>query len=690
MKPPIARVSVVRETYFGTTIDDPYRWMEDWQSEEALSWLEGQAAYAREVLDALPGREALLARITELSGASPVLSSFQVAAGRTFYLRRDPGENVPKLVLRASSGAPERVLLDPNAMPGQVHSAIDWYAPSWDGRHVAYGISQGGSEDSTLRVLEVETGRTLDLAIDHTIYGGVCWLDDHRSFLYNRSPEPSSDGEYSRYLNSRTYLHRLGDDPRGDVPVFGRDAHPDLTFAAVDIPFVIATPASPWMIGMIMHGDLRELTLYTAPAATLADPARIPWTRIAGVAEEVTGCDFAGDTIYLLTHKDAPRYKVVATSLRRPDAAHATVVAAEGRAVIEDVRVAGEHLLLRDVEGGISRMRRVRRAGGEPEPIALPVAGSVTEWAGERTSEQVLLQLTSWTASPRVYRCDVASSSLEDTGWSPPSPVDFGAIASYEVEAPARDGTLVPLSIVHRRGLARDGTNPTLLMGYGSYGITFSPRFMPSMLAWYERGGVLAIAHVRGGGEHGDAWHKAGQKLNKEHTIGDFIACAEYLIFEGYTTPRRLAGRGGSAGGIPTGGALVRRPDLWAAMVMNVPVTNALRFETTENGPPNVLELGSVTSEEGFRGLQIIDSYARVRDGVAYPAVLVTCGLNDPRVVVWMATKMVARLQAATSSDKPVLLRVEREGGHGMGSTRQQVDEELADTLAFLFWQMGA
>jgi prolyl oligopeptidase len=270
-----------------------------------------------------------------------------------------------------------------------------------------------------------------------------------------------------------------------------------------------------------------------------------------------------------------------------------------------------------------------------------------------------------------------------------PPAVDFSAIVAHELHAPAADGTMIPLSIIHREGLQRDGANPTLLLVYGSYGMVLSPAFLPELLAWYERGGVLAVAHVRGGGEYGRAWHEAGRLLNKERTIGDFIACAEFLIDQGYTRPGRLAGMGGSAGGIPTGGALVRRPDLWAAMIMQVAATNPLRLEFSENGPVNVPEFGSVTTAEGLRALQIIDSYGRVQDGVAYPAVLLTAGLNDSRIPVWQATKMAARLQAATSSGKPVLLRLDREAGHGMGSTKRQQDAELADCLAFALGQMG-
>jgi prolyl oligopeptidase len=249
---------------------------------------------------------------------------------------------------------------------------------------------------------------------------------------------------------------------------------------------------------------------------------------------------------------------------------------------------------------------------------------------------------------------------------------------------------MVPISIIHRKGLERNGENPTLLYAYGSYGISMLPEFAPQMLAWYERGGVHAIAHIRGGGEYGKEWHEAGRGLNKQSTIDDFIAAAEYLIGEGYTRPERLAGRGVSAGGVPSGGGLVQRPDLWAAMVINVAVTNFLRFEFSENGPNNIPEFGSIMTEEGFRALQLIDSYSKIKDGVSYPAALITTGLNDPRVVVWQATKLAARLQAATASGKPVLLRVEAQGGHGrIGASRRQKDLELADMLAFLLQQMG-
>lgn len=690
MNQPSARVASVRETLFGTSIDDPYRWMEDWHGEELHAWVTAQGAYARQYLDALPQRAALHQRIASLNAAGTTVTTLRLAAGRAFYLRRDPGENLAKLVVHRSLDAPASVLVDPNRLVDTTHSAIDWYAPSPAGRSVAYGISEGGSEASVLHVLDVATGATLPDTITRTTYGGVNWLPDGTAFLYNRSPDPQTDeGSAGPYLNSRVYLHRLGDDLEQDIAVLGHNVSTGMEFDAIDIPFVRLSPGSTWMIGQILHGDLSEISLYAAPLAALEDPAVCSWTRIAAVEDAVESFVFCGDSIYLRTHSAAPRYRVVSVSLSRPDLASAPVVVPEGTAVIVDLLIAGSFLLTHELVGGLARMRRVSLTDGQIEEVPLPVDGTILGWAGDVESTSALVQLTSWTVSPGVYHYDVERNILEDSGWQPSSPVDFGALEAKETHVPSKDGTLVPLSIIHRRGLQLDGTNPTLLNGYGAYGITLNPAFLPHLLAWYERGGVLAVAHMRGGGEYGKAWHEAGQKLRKQNTIDDFIACAEHLIARGYTQPTRLAGTGTSAGGIPSSNALVQRPELWAAMVIRVGVTNPLRFEFTENGPPNVPEMGSVATEAGFRGLYAVDAYSHVQDGTAYPAVLLTTGLNDPRVVVWQATKLAARLQAASSSGKPIVLRIEAQGGHGMGATREQVDAEWADIMAFLLHMFG-
>jgi prolyl oligopeptidase len=693
-EPPRARVDVVTDTYFGTTIEDPYRWMEAWNAPEARAWLEAQATYARRALDAIPEQAELLARVSELSSASTAASDVRVANGRVFYLRRDPGENVAKLVAHLEPGGrtDASVLVDPNQMGDDgAHFAIDWYSPANDGKRVAYGLSRNGSEDSVLYVLETETGERHDLAITRTRWNEVVWLDDNRSFLYTRFPKVAPDAPpMEHFLDNKIFLHRLGADPEQDPLVLGRGSNPAVEMAPEDSAYIHLTKRSPWMLGVIIHGVLKEMTVYVAPRAALADPATAPWRKVADIEDGVTAFDLEGETIYLKTHGggSAPRFRVIAVPAAAPDLASAREVVPPSEAVVRAIRVSGDYLVVKDLDGGISRLRRVPLAGGELESIALPVDGTIMDWGGEDDSSDLYVQLVSWTFPPAIYRVDVAAKTVEDTGWLPPSPVDLGDVEAHQVFARSKDGTLVPLSIVHKKGLKLDGGNRTLLTGYGSYGYPYEPSFRPTMLAWYERGGVYALAHVRGGGEYGNEWHEGGKLLNKQNTIDDFVACAEYLIEKGYTRPGLIAGAGRSAGGVVAGGGIVERPDLWGAMCFLVADVNAFRSEFSEGGPANIPEFGSVTTEEGFRALRIIDAYSKVGDGVAYPAAFLSTGVNDPRVPPWQSMKMAARLQAASSSGRPVLLRVDFEGGHGMGSTRVQLDEELADQLAFLVWQL--
>lgn len=697
MEQPRARIDVVPETLYGEIVEDPYRWMEDWHGDELREWVEAQGSYTRAFLNDLPDHDALLQRVTELSDVIPLLTGLAMAGERTFYLLRPPGANVAKLVMRAGPDTAEQVIFDPGSRDGDVHSVIDWYQPSDDGRLVAIGLSQGGSEESVLQVIEIDTCRMLADRITRARFGGVKWLEGNQSFLYHRMRElPEGAPETDRYANSRTYIHHLGHDPERDLPIFGNGINPRVEVDAYDTPLVVLSDRSDWMLGMVVHGVRPELTLYAAPRSSLIEPATTPWTKVVDVEDEVVGSfDFSesfaldGDTLYIRTYRDAPRYRILALDLRKPSVAAARTVVPPSDSVIEALALAGAHLMIAGHVGGVWQVRRVSLQDGSIETIPLPVLGTMTDWAANERGGQIVFQLSSWIVAPQVYRLGPGAAVATDTGWLPASPVDFGEVEAYETVYPTRDGTMVPISIIHRHGLEMDGTNPTMLYAYGSYGISSYPRFRPTLLPWYERGGVYAVAHIRGGGENGREWYDAGRWLNKGNTIDDFIAAAEFLIREGYTSPQFLAGQGGSAGGIPTGGSLVKRPDLWAVMFMQVAVTNFLRFEHSENGPPNVPEFGTTTTENGFRGLQIIDSYTKVKDGVAYPACLITTGLNDPRVVVWQATKMAARLQLASSSGRPILLRVEKQAGHGIGSSRRQLDEEMADILAFALSELG-
>ena len=694
VRPPPATMRPVIDDYFGTSVSDSYRWMEDSKSAELDQWIRQQNEYARNVLGRIRVRSELLRRIDALSEQGPDARRMHLAQGQLFFLKRGAGDSVHKLVVRDRRGQ-QRTLVDPEQRTdGETHYSIDFFKPSPNGRYVAYGISAGGSEDSVIRVVEVGSGKELPESIDRA--GGnrgmiqtIVWHPESKAFFYNRG-RPRVDGmsRADSQLRTRAYMHILGADPREDPALFGFGVSPRLTFADIDSPHIYAAPSSPYAVGLIYHGVRAEVTLYSVRLDHLRG-ADTPWRKLVDVDDEVTHFAIKNRRVYLITHKDASRSKVVVISLQNGTAADAKLVVPASEAVLQRIAAANDGLYIRALDGGIGRLKRFDFASAKLSDVPLPFAGSIQEIVTDSTQAGVVFKTEGWMQSARFLQYFPETGSVKDTGAIPPATADFSGIEAVEVKANAADGTAIPLSIVFKRGLIRDGTAPTLLMGYGAYGFSEDPTFNATNLAWLERGGILAVAHVRGGGEYGEDWHRAGMKLTKANTIGDFIACAEYMIAQGYTSPSRLAGAGWSAGGITIGGALTRRPDLFAASIVGVGVSDNLRAETMIGGRENVEEFGSVKTKEGFDGLFAMSAYHHVVDGTGYPAVMLTTGVNDGRVAPWQSAKMTARLQAATTSQRPILLRVDYDSGHGAGATRVQRNAERADQYAFLLWQMG-
>jgi prolyl oligopeptidase len=687
--PPVAERHDVTETFYGQVVVDPYRSLEDWHDPKVAQWLKGQDNYTRATLNSLPGREKFLNRVKSLDTASTRVRDAQIWGGKTFYLKADPGADNVKLYVLDHAGAPERLLVDPELLTKEgVHSSIDYFQPSLDGSLVAYGISAGGSENSVIHILETATGKPLPDAIDRCRFGAVAWLPGNESFFYNRLQKMTPDMPRTAFeQRSRAYLHRLGDDPEHDRFIFGYGYSPDLKIEDNDLSFLTYSPAAPYVIGLVAHGTQNEATAYYIPFGQLMTKP-IRWKKLFDVDDAVVRADVHNDDLYLVTHKNKPRYEVTRTSLKNPDAAHATVVVPASEVVIQEADVASDGVYIRDLDGGIGRMRRLS-FDGNIEPVPVGDGQSVQAISATPTEPGALANVVSWTTSPRWLKYDPKTKIATDTGIQPPLPIDTSAYESVEVKATSADGTMIPLSIIRAKNIKLDGNHPTHLVGYGAYGISYDAYFDPVWLAWLERGGVIAFAHVRGGGEYGEEWYRAGYKLTKQHTIDDFIASAEYLIANKYTSPQRLSGEGTSAGGILIGGAITQRPDLFAGALIRVGCSNATRMEFTPNGPPNIAEFGTVSDPDGFKGLYAMDAYQHVKDGAAYPGVLLTAGINDPRVDPSQPAKMTARLQAATSSRKPVLLRVDYDAGHGMGSTRGQHDLEYGDEMSFLLWQDG-
>jgi prolyl oligopeptidase len=690
-RPPSAPVREVTDEYFGQKVVDPYRWMEDTKSAETIAWMKSQADYARTYLDGLPLRSELLARLNELSDAGVVVSAVQRVANTYFYYRLAPGENDRSLYVREGLGGTERLLIDPGKLSsaGQRYS-INAFSPSFDGKYVSFVISVGGSENGEMRVIEAATGKDLGERIDRARFGAGAWLPDGKSFLYNRLQKlPDGAPPTELYQKSRVYRHVLGTSPDTDTAIFGYEVNPNIKLETTRLPFAFVPLGSKSVFAIVNSGVSPNSEIYVAPLEAL-DQSPISWRKVASLDDEVSSFDVHGDELYLLTYKNTPRYKVIRVSVGDPDPSKATVVFPDGEAVVTGMGAAKDALYVQTLDGGVGLLWRVDYKGGAPQPVKAPHDGSAAIGWTDQEAEGVLFNLSSWTSSPAYFAYDPKTGSSTDTKLAPPIPVDMSGIDVTTVKVKSHDGTMVPMAILAKRGLKRDGTNPTLLGGYGAYGIeTTSPFFYPPFLAWLERGGVLAFAGVRGGGEYGEEWHLAGKGATKPNTWKDFIACAEYLVREKYTSSEHLSGQGASAGGILIGNSIAERPDLFGAAVDRVGVNNALRAETTSNGVPNIPEFGSFKTEEGFKALIAMDAYSKIKNGTKYPAVLLTTGINDPRVEPWMSAKMAARLQAASASGKPVLLRVDYDAGHGMGSTKKQRNEEMADIYAFLFQQLS-
>ena len=688
---PTTPVHEVTEAYFGINVTDPYRWLENTSDPQVVSWMKAQNDFTRAALAGIPGRDQLLGRIKALDNAGSVVSALQVWGGHYFYFKTEPGSDNRKLYVRDKQNAPERLLVDTEKLTTAdgKHFSIDYFQPSLDGKYVAYGVSPGGSEESILHVIESATGKVLSDSIDRAQFGQPTWLPDG-SFFYTRTQKLAPDAPpTAKFQKLRSYHHVLGADPDKEAAVFGYQVSPDVKVTEDDFPFIAYSPGAPkFLLGLIQHGVKREVDIYAAPFQdSLSEKA--PWKKIADDSDAVISFDLHGENVFLVSHKDASRYKVLRTSLGNPDLAHATAVVPASDVVVVNISAAADALYVQDLDGGIGRLRRLPYSSATIQPLKLPFDGAIQTLVTNPTEAGAWLELTSWTKSPLWYALDSGSSNLTDTHLVAPSPVDFSQIESEEVKAKSADGTMVPLSIVHKRGLSLDGSHPTWLEGYGSYGITLDPTFRPTQLAFLERGGVFAVAHVRGGGEFGEDWHVNGQKLTKQHTIDDMLAGAQYLIEHKFTTPAHLAGEGTSAGGITIGGAITQRPDLFGAALIRVGDSDSLRSELMTSGPANIPEFGTVKEADGFKALLAMDAYQHVKPATAYPGVLLTTGANDPRVAPWQAAKMAARLQASTKSSKPVLLRVDYDAGHGLGSTKTQRDEELADEVAFLLWQLG-
>ncbi|MEO8102064.1 MAG: prolyl oligopeptidase family serine peptidase [Betaproteobacteria bacterium] len=699
--PPVAAVKLVTETFFGQSVTDPYRYMEDGNNPQVRAFLQGQGEFARKSLDALPGRKAMLARINALSESGVAINDVQLtgegAHPRVFYFKLSPGDQSRKLFVRDGFAGAERLLFDAAGIsqPG-LPASIDAFVAAPDGRHVAVGVATGGAEGTSLRIVDATTGHDTGVVIGRVGFAALTsWAPDGKSLFYNRLPEPRAGVPANRFLHSMVYRHMLGRPLDKDEQVLGPGLDTRINFADIDIPSVMMTADGRFLVGQVRHGASRDITLYVANVMTFAQGQS--WRKAVEPKDEVTSCAVHDTALYLLSHKDAPRYKVVRTSIQRPDIDKATTIVPHGDTVIRELAVAQDALYIRELYGGVDRLQRLNFSqsvfsGGKLEFVRLPFDLAIRQMITSPKRAGALLRLEGWTEAPRYVNIEERSGNLADTRLQPKSNVDFDPIDEVRLTVTSRDGTRIPLSLMYKKGTTLNADRPTLLRAFGAYGITQAPAFSPTTLAWLERGGIIGTCHVRGGGEFGEAWHKAGQLLAKPNAWRDLIACAEYLTERRFTRKEKLAIDGIGAGGIVVGRAMTERPDLFAAVVLRAGVLDALRAEFTPGGAPDIAEFGSVRSDAGFKALHGMSSLHHVKDGTNYPAVLLMHGVHDPRVAAWHSAKMAARLQAATAEDRdanPVLLRLDYDAGQGIGSSRLQRNTQTADIYSFLLWQFG-
>jgi prolyl oligopeptidase len=675
------------DTYFGKTYEDPYRWLENLKGSDVEAWFHAQATLTDGILGKIPGRDALAREWMELDKLKPAqYRSITYENGRVFYKKTLGGENVGKLYVRQGWTGQEKLLFDPSTYKAGVTTTIQSLLPSPDGHYVALGFSANGAEFSEIRILDVDRGTLLPETV-YPSYGPWSWSLDSKHLFYDAG-KVTDIKSLEIEQNRKTKLHAVGTSFDADSDFFSNERNPELGIAPREFPAAVVDEKAPDYILGQLYTVQNELRIFYAPISEMNSP-KIGWKVLCKPSDNlVRGLAFHKDHAYAITHANAPRYKLVRTSAKNPDWAHAETVIPEANDSIQSMEQSKDFLFVVYSNGILGRLVKYDLAAGKAHEVKLPASGTADITCPGWRTNRCIVYITSWTSPTTLYDLDGNTDSLSKSVFhTEVSYPGFETLVTEEVEVPGHDGTLVPLSIIHKKGIPMDGSNSCILEGYGAYGISYTPYFdVKNSIA--QRGVVVAYAHPRGGSEKGEAWYKAGYKTTKPNTWKDFISCAEYLVKKGYTSPSHLAGSGTSAGGVLISRAITTRPDLFCAAVCNVGCANAMRMEFSPNGPVNTPEFGTVKDAVECEALYEMDGLQHVQQGVKYPAVLCVAGWNDPRVAPWEPGKFAAALQNASTSGKPVLMKVNYDNGH---FTEEKIVtfQNFAGQYAFLLWQTG-
>lgn len=684
-KPEKAKPQVVKDVYHDTTLEDPYRYMENLKDPEVVNWMKANTEYAESVLNSIPEKDELLEKIKELdSRTASRISNVNITDDDTYYyLKTRPEDESGKLYVREGYEGSEKLLLDPEKYKeGEKVYTILSLAPNEKGDKVAVRLAPNGSENGELLILD-KAGNRLEEPLDLVEVFG--WMgDDHISYTQLNSAEIS---DMNRLLNLKTYLHKLGTPQSEDVVILSAENNPALQIKPEEIPIVFYDKDLNETFGVVVTVN-KAAKLYLGEGDKRNPKS---WKQIASQEDEVSNVVNSEDALYYLSFKDAPNFKIVKSSMENPAFSSGEVVVEEPESgPIDNLTTTKDGLFYTVKSNGVeTKLFFLPKDAQASREIKLPfTAGSVDISSKGPKFSDLWVSLSGWTSPLKRYKYDIAANNFELQPLSTPAEYpELDNLVAKEVMVTSHDGVQVPVSLIYNKNTKLNGENPTLLYGYGSYGSSTGPFFSPLLLAYTLYDGIFVVPHVRGGGELGDDWHRAGQKLNKPNTWKDAIAAAEYLVEQGYTNPEKLTIMGGSAGGILVGRAITERPDLFTAAIPAVGAMNTVRMEESPNGPVNAPEFGTVKDPEEFKGLLEMDSYHHLKEGTKYPAALITSGMNDPRVIAWEPAKFAARMQVANASDNPVLLYTDFDSGHGIGDQKSKTFENFANMFAFSLWQ---
>jgi prolyl oligopeptidase len=688
-KYPVSKVVDSSDTYWGVTYKDPYRWLENFKDTTVVEWFKNQAILTDSVMNRITGKNELKTEWKKLDSLQPPSYNIpDMENGRVFYQKRMPGEKVSKVYYREGMNGEEKLLFDPlNYIKGKTLS-VQQILPSFDGKKLIITYSENGAEVSTLKVMNIDTRTFLPDSI-YPMAGATTWIFDNNSFLYIWLKTTDNVDPSSR-LNLKCKLHFLGKSAKDDIDFFSNESYPSLKIEPKVYPFAFLNRDSR---NYIVSGEStvqNEFKFYYAPISQFSS-GKIHWQVLCTPVDKlVRGIEFIGERVFAITYSGTKNYKLISTDMKKPDWGNATTIADEKINTLESISHSKDFLFLTYSDGINRTLFKYNLKDGKTTEIKLPFVGNSSISCINAGTNDCLISFTSWNKPQMEYIYDAGTDKFSPSPFNQPPvyPDEYKDLVVEETLVKGHDGAMIPLSIIYKKGLKKDGSNVCLMEGYGAYGYSYIPGFNVILNSLAVRGVIIAIAHVCGGSEKGEEWYRAGYKTTKPNTWKDFISCGEYLVSNGYTTSNKLAGTGTSAGRILISRAITERPDLFNAAICNVGCANAMRLEFYSNGPANIPELGTIKDSTECRALYEMDGMQHVVANTRYPAVICVAGWNDPRVIAWQPGKFAAALQNASVSGKPVFMKVNYDNGH-FTEDRDVTYANFADQYAFVLWQCG-